>query len=231
MSLASTGLPNSRASPALAGSSPGQHGRGLAAAVRADEPEDLAAPDAEARAIHRSEIAEAAGQIAGDDDGFAGSGSAGTNDRGGAAVARFTGESGDEGILDVGGSRRRLELVRSTGREDPPGIHRDEPVEPLGFLHVGGRNDHAHVGAPRAQTADEVPELAPRQRIDPGCRFVEDQQVRIVDQRTAQSKFPSANSPAMRPAYLVSISISSASRRPLPKLMPGGRRDCDRFHQ
>ena len=44
------------------------HGRGLAAAVRADEAEDLAALDGEAHAVDRGEIAEAAGEIARGDD-------------------------------------------------------------------------------------------------------------------------------------------------------------------
>ena len=44
------------------------HRRGLAAAVRADEAEDLAALDGEAHAVDGGEIAEPAGQVARDDD-------------------------------------------------------------------------------------------------------------------------------------------------------------------
>ena len=44
------------------------HGRGLAAAVGAEEAEDLAALDGEDHTVDRGEIAEPAGQIARDDD-------------------------------------------------------------------------------------------------------------------------------------------------------------------
>ena len=52
---------------------PGQHlhGRGLAATVRADEAEDLAALDGEAHVVDGGEVAEAAGQVARDDHGLA----------------------------------------------------------------------------------------------------------------------------------------------------------------
>ena len=84
--------------------------------------------------------------------------------------------------------RSRLELRRRTGGEDLAGIHGDEPVEPLGLLHVGGCDHDAHAGAPRADAVDQFPELAPRQRVDAGRRLIEDQQVGIVDQRAAQAE-------------------------------------------
>ncbi len=65
-------------------------------------------------------------------------------------------------------------------------VHRGEPIEPLRLFHVGGRNDDAHAWSPRADAVDQLPELAARQRVDAGGRLVEDQQVRIVDQRAAQ---------------------------------------------
>ena len=73
MSSASIGWPNSSASPSVAGKQAGQHlhRRRLAAAVRAEKAEDLAALDGEAHAIDGGEIAESAGQIARDDDGLA----------------------------------------------------------------------------------------------------------------------------------------------------------------
>ncbi len=40
-----------------------------------------------------------------------------------------------------------------------------------------------------ANPFDEFPELAPRQGIDPGGGLVKNQQLRIVDQRTAQTQF------------------------------------------
>ena len=58
------------------------HGRGLAAAVRADEAEYFAALDGEVDPIDGGEIAEAAGQVARDD-----TGSASTKRRGGISSA------------------------------------------------------------------------------------------------------------------------------------------------
>ena len=40
--------------------------------------------------------------------------------------------------------RLRLQLQRRAGRKDFSVVHGDERIEPLGLLHVGGRDDHAH---------------------------------------------------------------------------------------
>ena len=42
------------------------------------------------------------------------------------------------------------------------------------------------LGRPRADVVDQRPELPPRERIDAGRRLVEDEQIRLVDQRAAQ---------------------------------------------
>ena len=70
MSLASTRLAEQQRLAFARRQQAGQHlhGRGLAAAVRADEAEDLAAFDGEAHPIDGGEIAEAAGEVARDDD-------------------------------------------------------------------------------------------------------------------------------------------------------------------
>ena len=67
-----------------------------------------------------------------------------------------------------------------------PPLIADEPVEPFRLFHIGGRDDHAHAGPARAHALDQLPELPARERIDPGRRLVEDEQVRIVDQAAAQ---------------------------------------------
>ena len=92
----------------------------------------------------------------------------------------------DEGLLDEARAGRLLEFGRRAGGQHPAGIHRDQPVETLGLLHIGGRDDDAHAGAARAHAIDQFPELAARQRVDAGRRLVEDQQIGIVDQRAAQ---------------------------------------------
>ena len=57
------------------------------------------------------------------------------------------GQQRDERALR-GSPRRRVAMSSAgrAGREDPAGIHRDQPVEALGLLHVGGGDEHAHAG-------------------------------------------------------------------------------------
>ena len=69
-----------------------------------------------------------------------------------------------------------------------PGVHRDEPIEPLGLFHIRGRDDDAHGSAARPDPLDQLPKLAPRQRVDAGRRFVEYQKIGIVDQRAAKAE-------------------------------------------
>ena len=77
---------------------------------------------------------------------------------------------------------------RRAGGQHAARVHRDQPVEARGLLHVGGGHQHAHAGPVGADAVDQLPELAARQRIDAGGRLVEDQQVRVVDQRAAQAE-------------------------------------------
>src|SRR5271157_4006600 len=58
----------------------------------------------------------------------------------------------------------------------------------LRLFHIGGRNDHAHARAALADVFDQVPELPARKRIDARCRLIENQQIRIVNQRAADAK-------------------------------------------
>ena len=94
----------------------------------------------------------------------------------------------DEGFL-----QRRLAglvqhfLQRAAG-DDLAVVHGHQPIEALRFVHVGGGDHHAHLRATRADSVDQIPELAARQRVDAGGRLVEDQQVRIVDQRAAEAE-------------------------------------------
>ena len=77
---------------------------------------------------------------------------------------------------------------RAAGREHPAVVHRDQAAKPLGLVHVGGGDDHAHARPPRPDAVDQVPELAAGQRVHAGRRFVQDQQVRVVDQGAAQAE-------------------------------------------
>ena len=70
------------------------------------------------------------------------------------------------------------------------GIHGNEPIEARGFFHICGRDDDAHARMSMivANIVDQLPELAARQGIDTGRRFIQDQQVGIMDQSTAQAE-------------------------------------------
>ena len=65
-------------------------------------------------------------------------------------------------------------------------IHRNQVIETLRLFHIGGRHQHTHILLAFADTVDKLPELGAGEGINPGGRFVEDQQFRIVDQCAAQ---------------------------------------------
>ena len=58
----------------------------------------------------------------------------------------------------------------------------------LGLVHVGGGHDHAHAGAINADTVNKIPELRSRQRVHAGRRLIENQKIRVMDQRAAQAE-------------------------------------------
>ena len=165
------------------------HGGGLAAAVGAEEAEDLAAADAETHPVHGGEIAETPGQVAGL-DGHLGVRVRGQWREGHGPVAAppLLGQQADEG---------RLERVRAGacaqfgGRaccQETAAVHGHQPVEPARLLHVGGGHEHAHPRPARADAVDQVPELAAGERVHAGGGFVEDEQVRVVDEGAAEAE-------------------------------------------
>ena len=78
-------------------------------------------------------------------------------------------------------------LQRAVGN-DLAVVHRHQPIEALRFVHIGRRDHHAHLRPAGADCVDQIPELAARQRVDAGRRLVENEQIRIVDQRAAQAE-------------------------------------------
>ena len=166
------------------------HGRGLAAAVRAEEAEDLAALDAEVDMVDGDEVAEPLGQAWPRWPASPSSRRARRDD----APARWpralsSGSSAMKAFSSVARAGARLQLARACRSPSTlAGVHRHQPVEALGLVHVGGRDHHAHAGPARADAVDQLPELAARQRIDAGRRLVEDQQIRVVDQRAAEAE-------------------------------------------
>ena len=165
------------------------HGRGLAAAVRAKKAENLPASDVEIDVIDRREIAETAGQPPRRDYRRLAIVVARRNDKLVRLPALFFREQSDKGVLDARGAGPRLDLGGRAGGENFSGVEDNDEIEALGLFHIGGGDDHAHrFRRAEAHAVHQLPELAPRQRIDAGGRLVEDQQFRIVDQSAAQAK-------------------------------------------
>jgi hypothetical protein len=165
------------------------HGGGLAAAVAAQKAENLAAADAKADPVDGGEVAKAHGEIARLDGRLA---VAVRRQRWNlhrpVAAAFFFWQQGDERRLERVAAGARQQLRRCAGGQHAPGVHGDQVVEARGLFHIGGRHQHAHVRQIRPDARDQLPELAPRQRIDAGGGFVQDQQVRVVDERAAQAE-------------------------------------------
>ncbi len=116
----------------------------------------------------------------------------GASPRGGrmtGAASAPPGRETDEGRLERGGPGAGAQLGRAAGGDHAAPVHRGQPVEPVGLLHVGGGDEDAHPRQVGADGRDQLPELTARERIDPGRGLVEDQQVRVVDQRRAERKF------------------------------------------
>ncbi len=163
------------------------HGRRLAAAVGAEEAEDLAAIDCEIHRVDGSERPEAAREVLGH-DGRPGVGLDARRDGQTPPRAAFLlGQEGHEGLFQVIGPRPLLELLRRARGQDSPGIHRDQPVEAIGFIHVGRGDEHAHPRPAGADVVDERPELLTRERVDARRGFVENEQVGVVNQRRAEA--------------------------------------------
>ena len=102
------------------------------------------------------------------------------------ALPLFLRQERDERRFEVFGADATLDLGRRARRDHVAAVHGREPGVPLGFVHVGGRDHHAHLRPPPADAVDQLPELPPRQRVDAGRRLVEDQEIGIVDQRAAE---------------------------------------------
>ncbi|OIQ64912.1 hypothetical protein GALL_535350 [mine drainage metagenome] len=165
------------------------HRRRLPTAVGADEAENLTAFDLETHLVDSDEIAERTGQIGRFDcvSALVEAPPRREHDPAVLHVPRFR-QQGDEGLFQGLRSGARLEPGSGAGGDWPPGLHRDEPVEAFRLVHVGRGEEYAHSRTAHADALDQNPKLIARKRIDPGCRFIEDEEVRVVHQRAAQAE-------------------------------------------
>ncbi len=179
------GVPEYPCLPFRGRQQPGEHlhGRGLAAAVGADKAEDLAAVDTEAHVVDRGKRTEAPCQIARLDGGAVRARDARRHDQAAVVAALLPREQRDKRLFQRLRTGARPDLVGPAHGEHSSRVHRDQPVEPLRFFHVGRGHDHAHLGPLLAQVREQLPELATRKRIDPGGRLVQDHQIGVVDKR------------------------------------------------
>ena len=163
------------------------HGRGLAAAVGAEEAEDLALVDRETDPLDRGEVAEAPGQALGTDGERPITALCARRDhQAPMTAAALFGKQRDEDRLHVALAGTCTQLGHRAGGEHATGVHCHQGVEALRLLHVGRRRQDAQIGATPPQPLHQLPKAKPRQRIHPGGRLVEDQQLGVVDERTAE---------------------------------------------
>ena len=164
------------------------HRGGLAAAIGAKEAEDLAPAYAKRHMIHRGEIAKAHGQPLRFDGDIAVVGLQ-RRDNHRFITLRFIGrQQTDKRFVQVGAAGARQQFRGGACRQHLAIVHRHQPIKALGFVHIGCGHEHAHARTAMADTADQRPELGARQRIDAGGRLVEQQKIRVMDQRATQAQ-------------------------------------------
>jgi hypothetical protein len=81
-----------------------------------------------------------------------------------------------------------LQRSRTAGGQHLAVTHGCQPIEALGFFQVGACHQHAHHWPTRSDARDQGPELTARQWVNTGGRLIENQQIRIVNQRAAQAQ-------------------------------------------
>ena len=91
------------------------------------------------------------------------------------AAADFGDRTSREHALDFTGRANRRELA---------GVDQRDPVAPLGFVQIVGRDQHGDAGL--GEIVNQAPELPPRQGIDAAGRLVEEENRRLVKDGAAE---------------------------------------------
>ena len=163
------------------------HRRRFAAAVAAEEAENLALLDGEADVIDRGEVAEALGEVVRLDGRWQ---RRVRHERRQIQPARallfFRRQQTDVGLFEVGVSGH--DVARRRVYQQLARVHRPQLRERLRFFDVGGGDQHRHSRRFALQVAHQRPELAARQRVNAGGWFVQNQQIGRMHQRAAQAR-------------------------------------------
>ena len=119
----------------------------------------------------------------------------------------------DVGLFQHVGAVIRQHIGSGLVFQQPARVHRQQPLETLRLFNIGGRHNHGHARVFPPQIVHQRPKLAARQRVHARGRFVQNQQIRAVHQRAAQTQL------LLHPAR-------EFARRPVRK-----RRKAGRLHQ
>ena len=92
---------------------------------------------------------------------------------------------GPERDLEEAAGERALQLGRAARGDEPAVEDEGEAVALLGLVHVVRRDEDGHAALGR-ELVDEVPEEAPALRVDAAGRLVEEEELRLVEERRGE---------------------------------------------
>ncbi len=112
-------------------------------------------------------------------------------------------EETDEGLLERFRVPRPDQAVRRVGGKHAPVMHEGKPVAARRLVHEMRRHEDRHSLVAR-QIDQQLPELVARHGIDPRCRLVQDQKIRLVHDRDRKRQ-PLANAERKRRCQAVEM--------------------------
>ncbi len=134
------------------------------------------------------EVAKAQGQVVGF-DGDIGVGACARRDDQRLVVVGAVALEVGEGLVQFAAGRHCRQFAAQAVGDQFAAVEHQAMFELLGLFHVGRGHQQRQLRALAAYGFDQLPEAPTGQRVDPGGGLVEDQQVRVVDQRAAQAEF------------------------------------------
>ncbi|CRM87630.1 hypothetical protein [Pseudomonas sp. 22 E 5] len=163
------------------------HGSGFAAAVGTEKAEDLTAANRKADLVHRREIPKAQRQVVGFDSDIRVATFARRDHQRLVVVGAVTLEM-SKGFIEFAAGCNGCQFAAQAVGDQLAAIEHQAMFELLGLFHVGGGHQQRQLWALAAHGVDQLPETPARQWVDAGGGLVENQQIRVVDQRAAQAE-------------------------------------------